>query len=357
MNSILKSWGWNDFFERQLQEVLLENSSEVLIPARITGEDRGQYRIVEQTGKLSIAELKGALKKNGIKPTVGDWVLGSALPGTDRMLVTHSLQRQTSLVRRESGQEYKSQDLAANVDLVFIVTSANSDFNLRRIERFLALIAQGGAQSAVVLSKTDLAENVDSFVDSLKTLRMKFPICPVSLVENSGLERVKELCLPGTTVALIGASGVGKSSLVNALGEANFQAVNPIQDNEKGRHTTTGRSLFLLQSGVCLLDTPGLREVGLWVNEETIENLYADITQMSLQCKFTNCLHEKEPGCAIQSAINSSQLTQERLEGYRKLQAEARFFERKVNKAAATEEKKTWKKIHMSMRAKKKLEE
>ncbi len=250
------------------------------------------------------------------RPTVGDWVvLDPAGEGVSRVLERSSL-----LKRMHPGKPRELQLLAANVDLLLIVTSCNEDFNPSRLERYLTLGEESGIRSLVVITKADLAEDAERYAQSARELQSDLEVVPLNAKDPASVRTLLQWCSTGDTVALVGSSGVGKSTLLNALAGDDLQRTGAIrEDDGKGRHTTTHRSLHVLPSGVLVVDSPGIRELGLVDVEEAVDQFFEEIELLSSQCRFNDCAHESEPGCAIQAAIESGQLEARRLESYRKL--------------------------------------
>ena len=307
----LRSIGWNSFFEDQLASIDLQS----VILARVSAHHSSQVVLYGETGEFRVpvqtAEAAG-------KVVVGDWLV---LNAADNRAIKR-LERQTLLSRKAAGEEAKPQILVANVDTVFIVSSCNEDFNLSRIERFLAMTLQAGATPVVVLTKADLGDDPAALVKQAKQLH---PGLAVEVMDARRPEQVSVLrtwCGPGQSVALLGSSGVGKSTLANALGTS-VQATGRIREKDgKGRHTTTSRSLHLLPTGGVLVDNPGLREFQLPDCEDGVADLFEDVAGFIAECRFSDCGHDGEPGCAVLGAIESGELDERRFASFQKLEAE-----------------------------------
>ena len=310
-NPTLRAIGWNSFFENQLAEIDLQS----VIVARVSAHHGTQVVLYGATGEFRVpvqsAESAG-------KVAVGDWLV---LNATDNRAI-QLLERQSVLSRKAAGEEAKSQILVANVDTVFIVSSCNEDFNLARIERYLAMTLQAGATPVVVLTKADLNANPAALVEQVKQLH---PGLSVEVMDARRPEQVNVLrawCGPGQSVALLGSSGVGKSTLASTLGAGEL-ATGGIRENDaKGRHTTTSRSLHLLPTGGVLVDNPGVRELQLPDCKDGVADLFDDVVGIVAECKFSNCGHDGEPGCAVQAAIESGELDERRYASFQKLNAE-----------------------------------
>jgi len=326
----LRAIGWNSFFEDQLAPAELES----VILARVSAHHGSQVALYGETGEFRIpvqsAETEG-------KVAVGDWlVLNDA-----GNLAIRRLERQTLLARKAAGEEAKPQILVVNVNTVFIVCSCNEDFNLSRIERYLAMALHAGATPVVVLTKADLSDDPAALVLQAKQLH---PGLSVEVMDARSSEQSSVLqawCGPGQSVALLGSSGVGKSTLASALGAGEL-ATGRIRENDgKGRHTTTSRSLHLLPTGGVLVDNPGVREFQLRECEEGVADLFEDVGELIAACKFSNCTHIAEPGCAILAAIQSGALDERRYASYQKLQAEQARNARTLAKRREREQQKT----------------
>jgi ribosome biogenesis GTPase / thiamine phosphate phosphatase len=289
---------------------------------------------------------------------VGDWCTVVGTPGPDEN-VTYALHqilpRRTALVRQSSGSRVKSQALAANIDAVMVVVPLDRPVLPRQIERFLALAWDSGAQPVLVLTKADVvdADIARHAVTEVSTVSGDVPVLIASVVQGAGMDEVAALVTRGTTVALLGTSGSGKSSLVNALmGAEVVQTGDVRQTDNKGRHTTTWRELVVVPTGGALIDTPGLRELGMWVDEEGIDATFADVTDLAVDCRFNDCAHLSEPGCAVLAAIADGSLAVDRLDSYRKLLGEAAFAAQKNDTHLAKEAQKVWRQRSLEGRRK-----
>ena len=309
------------------------------IPARVTAVHKERYEIVCRHG-ITHARLK--TKEYYVDdqdfPTAGDYVMVDPVEnGDSRILAT--LPRRTLFARREPGPVPRDQAVAANFDYVFIMQSLNQDFNPRRLERYLTLAWQSGATPVILLTKADLVEDYWEYLTQVERVAPGVNTHVVSAHTGFGLQRLNAYLQPGKTVVFLGSSGVGKSSLVNALAGEEIMAVSAIrEDDAKGRHTTTHRQLIRLESGVCIIDTPGMRELGMWEVSEGLGNSFADVEVYLGKCRFSDCRHQREPGCAIRRAIDSGELEEARWESYRKLKEEA------VDKAELLRRKDEWSK-------------
>jgi ribosome biogenesis GTPase len=356
----LERLGWSDFFGEQI-------AGEVPPPqvARITEEQRGAYRV---SGDFDgWAEISGKFRHDaratGDFPAVGDWVCvtapafaqqGSSLrrgrpAESDRAIITRRLNRRSTISRKAAGRAVEEQVLAANVDTIFLVTALAEDLNPRRLERYLAVVREAGAVPVVVLNKTDLSEDPEAQAAELRTRLPFVDVLAISAKHGQGLQALDPYLSPARTVALIGSSGVGKSTLVNRLVGRELLKTAEISDVDgKGRHTTTARHLVELPGGALLIDTPGMRELQPWVEESAIAETFEDIAEFATGCRFGDCAHETEPGCAVLAAVARGELSAERLEHFRHLVREIAFEERKRDKSAAAAEKRRWKKIHQA---------
>ncbi len=296
-------------------------------PARVSAVYRNQFEVLSGHGS-ALARLKASTYFGGTEtfPTTGDFVL---LDETGRIVKT--LPRKTYFARLDpSSAGHGSQAVAANFDYVFILQSLNNDFNPRRLERYLTLAWQSGAVPAVILTKSDLTDNCAEQIREAEKIAAGAAVFALSSKTGEGLVTLSEYLKPHKTIVFLGSSGVGKSSLVNALAGEELMAVNAIrEDDDKGRHTTTHRQLILLKNGVMVIDTPGMRELGMWDVSEGLGQNFADVEAYFGKCRFVDCKHETEPGCAVKAAIESGALSIERWESYRRLKAEDSYDENK----------------------------
>ncbi len=305
----LQPFGWHPFFQQQLSL----DEWELCSPARIVDYQRTVFTCVNDKGKqtLSISSSMPGM-------TVGDWIL---LDETD--VFSRLLERSSVFVRKSAGSKVDTQLVAANIDTVFIVCSMNQDFSLNRIERYLALAHEAGVEPVIVLSKADLADNAQYYLDQVATLGQQLAVVAVNGLHTTSVVSLLPWCTSGKTVALLGSSGVGKSTLVNTLlGDSSQLTAEIRADDDEGRHTTTSRSLHSLSGGGSLLDTPGMRELQLVDCEQGIEAAFSDVTELAQRCKFTDCQHLSESDCAVKHAIELGDLDARRLNSYRKLQRE-----------------------------------
>ena len=309
------------------------------IPARVTAVHKERYEIVCQHG-ITHAKLK--TKEYYVDtqdfPTAGDFVMVNYIENGDSQ-ITATLPRRTFFSRREPGPIPREQAVAANFDYIFIMQSLNQDFSPKRLERYLTLAWQSGATPVILLTKADLVEDYWDYLTQVERVAAGVNIHVVSAHTGYGLPRLNAYLLPGTTVVFLGSSGVGKSSLVNALAGEEIMAVSAIrEDDSKGRHTTTHRQLIRLKNGVMIIDTPGMRELGMTDAAEGLVSAFSDVERFLGKCRFSDCSHEREPGCAIQAAIAAGELELSRWESYRKLKEES------IDKAEMLRRKQEWSK-------------
>lgn len=339
----LEDLGWGPFFQQQL------NSEEqtALAPARVVEENRGAYRLHAEAGPIT-ATISGRLRHEalmrGALPAAGDWVLVDP-PAAGTTVIQRLLDRRTNLSRKEAGERTGEQILAANVDTAFLVSALNEDFNPRRIERYLAAVWQSGARPVVVLNKADLCEEPEDFLRRTEAVAPGVPVLLTSTLTGDGVDEVRADIGSGETAVFVGSSGVGKSSLINALLDAAAQSVNAIREDGKGRHTTTSRRLILLPGGGVVIDTPGLRELALWNFDAGLGGAFSDIESLAYECAFRDCRHQREPDCAVREAMASGRLAEERVGSYRKLERELEYIAGKQDESLRLAGKNRWKAI------------
>jgi len=310
----LHDLGWDEGFAASFE--LYEDEFE---PARVSAQHRGGYDVLTEAGERRV-RLTGRMRHEAASaaelPAVGDWV---ALRDQTIQAV---LPRRSAFSRKAAWSPTEEQVLAANLEAVFVVSALNGDLNLRRLERYLTLAWESGATPVLVLTKADLCEDVGGALLSVEQVALGVGTHAVSNLTGEGLEELGPYLTPATTIALLGSSGVGKSTLANRLVGEELQATHQIAEDGRGRHTTTSRQLIRLPGGALLVDTPGLREVQLWDADDGIQEAFADVDELAAGCRFNDCAHLREPGCAVQAAIDEGRLPRERLQSYRQLQRE-----------------------------------
>lgn len=302
------------------------NFDSIGTPARITAVHKGRYGIVSDCGE-GYAQLKGKeyYYENELFPTVGDFVLIDYNKDGDSLIVK-TLKRRTYFSRRDPDKGRGEQAVAANFDTVFIMQSLNHDFNPKRLERYLTAARQSKAEPVIVLTKADLTDDYLPYIIETSNAAPGVKTCIVSAKTGYGMDELSPYLQKGKTLVFLGSSGVGKSSLVNALAGENIMDTNGIrEDDSKGRHTTTRRELIMLQNGAMIIDTPGMRELGMWDVTEGLGDAFSDIEELAQQCRFRDCRHENEPGCAVREAIKNGTLDESRFESYQKIKAEAKY--------------------------------
>jgi ribosome biogenesis GTPase / thiamine phosphate phosphatase len=359
--SSLERLGWNSFFEEQVRSADAPALWQAhLAFARVVEEQRGAYRVAG--GYDGWSEVSGRFRHDAMTaadfPCVGDWV------GVRDRIIHARLNRRSTLSRTAAGRAVEQQVVAANVDTVFVVTAFARDLNPRRLERYLTLVWEAGAMPVVVVNKADLCGDPDAAVDALRA-RVPFVdivvTCaaptvapPMTAAIRRAYDPATDLApylRPASTVALLGSPGVGKSTIINRLLGRDAQKIADLDSDGKGRHTTTARQLVELESGALLIDTPGMRELQAWTDEAGIDAVFDEIVDLARECRFADCAHESEPGCAVLAAVHAGRLDADRLQNYRRLVREAAFETRKRDKAAAANTKRRWKQASQAAKA------
>lgn len=325
-NHTLKQLGWTDALEASMPAT----ANTQLKLGRVNHRNRNVYHLLTDEGQL-VASLSGKYQydhEQSLFPVVGDWVLFENKEGHG--VISKLIPRVSKFSRKEAGTVTNEQILAANVDVVFIVTGLDSNFNLSRIMRYKTVAMEGGARPVILLNKSDLCDDLEEKIAAVRALTSDDPIHAVSSFTEEGLDEVRQYLTEGTTVAFFGSSGVGKSSLTNALLREKAMATSSVSAaHGKGRHTTTTAELMLMPGGGLLIDTPGIREIQIWCHEDAIDAGFEDIAQLAASCKFDNCSHRAEPGCAIKKALKTGALSERHYQNYQNLKREAIFIEQK----------------------------
>ncbi|MCC6415626.1 MAG: ribosome small subunit-dependent GTPase A [Opitutaceae bacterium] len=348
----LSSLGWNDALAADFQPL----SSLDCQPARVVCAHKHACDVLTPAGLFS-AECTGRMLHEASTtadlPVVGDWVALRLRPGEARGDIHTVLPRRTRFSRRAAGTRNEEQIVAANLDTVFLVSSLDQNYNLRRIERFLLLAWESGAEPVVVLNKADLHPDPAAACAEVAAVAPGVPVAVLSALDATGLDALAPWLLPGRTIALLGSSGVGKSTLTNRLLGADAQLVSDISNaNYKGRHTTTRRELLVAPSGALVIDTPGLREIQFWQSDAAaVDETFADIGPLAARCRFHDCQHHGEPGCAIEAALESGELDAARWQSYQKLQREQAYAARKADAVLDRAARRSWKKLTQAARA------
>jgi ribosome biogenesis GTPase / thiamine phosphate phosphatase len=346
--SPLESLGWDAAWASELEG--LEQPD--LIPGRVAAQHRGAYAVWTESGDVR-AEVAGALQYQravgGVLPAVGDWVGLRGRPENGRATIHAVLWRRSEIARKTADRNSVDQVLAANVDVVFLLTGLDDDFSLRRLERYLATAWESGAEPVVVLTKTDLCAEVAEHVLQAEGVAIGVPVLPVSNLTGDGIDAVEAYVRPGKTAVLLGSSGVGKSSLLNRLAGRELMRIGEMAADGTGRHTTTHRELLRLESGGLVIDTPGLRELQLF--EGDLSSAFSDVEELAADCRFRDCAHQREPGCAVLTAVDNGVLELDRLRSWRKLQRELASIAARADKRLHAERKRRWKQHARAIRS------
>lgn len=336
----LKEWGLNEHFYTLSKEYPQYDA------ARVISQAKDIYLVVSALGKQN-AVLSGKLRYEADSasdvPAVGDFVMIDTGNGQGQAVIHYILPRKSVFVRRESGKRNREQIVAANIDTVFICMSLNNDFNLRRLERYLSAAWNSGSIPVVVLTKADLCANVCEKISQIESVAIGADILVTSALKDEGYNQLLPYIKEGKTVAFIGSSGVGKSTLVNGILGEDVLETNGLRNDDKGRHTTTRRELFQIPWGGMVIDTPGMRELGMWSEDQGLETTFSDIEELAGKCRFNNCTHQNEPGCQIQEALSTGRLSVERWLSYKKLMAENDYS--KDSKSFLAQKEKKFKEI------------
>jgi ribosome biogenesis GTPase / thiamine phosphate phosphatase len=342
--------GWNQRFAA----AFTAHASAGLVPGRVIQQFNHLYTVATGWGEMR-AQLSGRLRYEVARdqlPVTGDWVAlrvpsNQISPNQDAAQIQAVLPRATRFSRRAAGKSDHEQVVAANLDYAFLITGLDNDFSPRRIERYLTAAWESGATPVVVLNKLDLCADPASRIHAVESVALGTAIHAVSALCGDGIQELARYCVPGQTVAMLGSSGVGKSTLINRLVGSESQVTHPVREDGRGRHTTTRRELLFCAGGGMVIDTPGMRELQLW-DDEGLQMTFDEIETLARNCRYRDCRHRGEPGCAVAEAVNAGTLGAERLSSMHKLQSELAWLDRRDDPAADLAEKRRWKNIHKS---------
>jgi len=341
----LSDYGWDMFFEERFKEFSEKN----LLPARVTEANRLVYKLVSERGEL-MGKLSGRFRHNchskGDYPTVGDWVAYKPTEQKGFVPIQGLVERKSRFMRKVAGKLSEEQVIAANVDVIFIVSGLDQDYNIRRLERYVTLASESNAEYVFILNKADLREDVEKLTSEIKNLFGTVPVYAISALRNLGLEQIAPHITAGKTIVFLGSSGAGKSSIINRLlGEEKQKTGHVSYHDGRGRHITTSKNLLVLPSGAIVVDTPGLRELSMLCTGEGLKNAFADIEELAADCKYKTCTHTNEPGCAVQEAVKEGKIEERRLGNYQKLSKEIAYNLTKHDARFQNKRNKFWKNV------------
>lgn len=331
----ISNLGWTPFFSQTLEQF----DAPGLNPARVFRQDKHRFLVHTGSGlvpAILTGSLTGRLAASGESVAVGDWVLVTTEVSNETQSIHELLPRRSAFKRKGAGTATREQVVAANLDIVFLVSGLDGDFNLRRIERYLTQAWNSGATPVIILNKADACDDLDGRILAAKAVAPGVDVHAISATHRTGLDRIEQYLTPGATIALLGSSGVGKSTLVNLLaGEDRMRTEAVRQDDSRGRHATTHREMIILPSGALLIDTPGMRELQLWSSAEDVDQTFPEVAELAASCRFSDCTHTNEPGCAVLEALEAGQLSEERYQSHLKLVKEVAYLERRQDESAA----------------------
>ena len=340
----LADLGWDAGFAAAFEPY----EQEGLMPARVARRHHGPCVLLAERGALG--GLPAAKLSERELPAVGDWVAARQLPGERKAVIEAVLPRRSAFTRKEAWRRTAEQVVAANLDVAFVVTSFGADLNPRRLERYLTAAWESGASPVIVVTKADLSADVAAELAAVEAVALGVPVHAVSNVTGQGVDGVRRHLARGKTVALLGSSGVGKSTLANRLLGRELLRTGDLRADGRGRHTTTWRELVVVPGGGVLLDTPGLRELQLWAGEDSLDQAFDDVASLAAECRFRDCQHDREPGCAVLAAVDSGALDRDRLSSYRSLQRELRALAVRQDRRLQLDQRRRWRALERSRR-------
>ena len=346
----LESLGWSEFFESAFQPYRERGH----FAGRVVLEERGAYRLYTEQGEVS-ARVRGKLRYDSESsadfPAVGDWVAVSRRERDGLNQIQAVLPRRSKFSRKAAGANSEEQVVAANVDTVFLVQGLDHDFNLRRLERYLVAAFESNAAPVVILNKADLCEDVEKKISEAESVAPGTPVHAISSVSGEGLDALDQYVLPCVTVAFLGSSGVGKSTLINRIVGEEIQKTAEVREHDsRGRHTTTRRELIVLKTGGLLIDTPGMRELQMWDASGSLDLAFSDVQSIAAACYFSDCSHQNEPGCAVREALEDGSLDRGRYESFTKMEKEMEYLDSRMDTRLNLKRKSREKKIHRAFR-------
>jgi ribosome biogenesis GTPase / thiamine phosphate phosphatase len=352
MPMMLELFGWDDFFKTRFEQY----SHQGLLPGRVTIQHKDRYVLFTERGEMNgTVSGKFRFEVSGLHdfPAVGDWVVFEINSGDQSAVIHHVLDRRSKFSRKVAGDRPDEQILAANIDFVFLVMGLDANYNVRRLERHLLAASESGGRTVIILNKSDACPHLEECIQEVLSIAHSIDVIVMSALRKENILPLAALLIPGTTGVLLGSSGVGKSTIINLLLNKEHGKVQHVRETDShGRHTTAHRELLMLPNGGMIIDTPGLRELQLWSGEEGLQESFDDIEELAANCRFRDCRHETEPGCAVLTALEEGSIGLERYESFQKLQNETLFQNTKNNTKNKRLEKENRKKVTKQLRNK-----